>query len=71
MKKLETYEGVIENGRVKLSGDVGIPENTRVYVLVPGSDSASIANIPSPRLANPAQQKEFEKRVIEDANANL
>ena len=34
MRKLATYEGVVENGHVTLPPNVDIPEKTRVYVLV-------------------------------------
>jgi antitoxin component of MazEF toxin-antitoxin module len=30
-----TYQGTVENGRVRLAGDVRLPENARVYVVVP------------------------------------
>jgi hypothetical protein len=72
MRKLATYEGVVENGRVRLPSDAGIPEKTRVYVLVPDAESVSAPYVVSPHLANPAQVKDFEKRVIEDTpDANV
>jgi len=33
-----TFEGVIENGRIKLNTNVLLPENAKVYVVVPGDD---------------------------------
>jgi hypothetical protein len=30
-----TYQGTVEDGQVKLAGDVRLPENTKVYVVVP------------------------------------
>lgn len=30
-----TYQGVVENGQVRLAGGVCLPENTKVYVIVP------------------------------------
>ena len=38
MRKLATYEGIIENGRVKSPPDAGIPDKTRVYVVVPDQE---------------------------------
>jgi hypothetical protein len=72
MRKLATYEGIVENGRVTLPSNLGIPEKTRVYVLVPDFKSPSTALVASPHLANPEQGKDFEKLVSEDTtDANL
>jgi len=30
-----TYQGTVENGQVRLAGDVRLPENVKVYVVVP------------------------------------
>ena len=67
MRKLATYEGIIEHGRVMLPSDVGIPEKTRVYVLVPDAETLSAGYVASPHLADPEQAKDFQKQVIEDA----
>ena len=66
MGKLATYEGIIENGHVTLPPDVGIPDKTRVYVVVPSSETFSAPHVASPHLANPEEVKDFEKRIIED-----
>ena len=66
MRKLATYEGVVENGHVTLPPEADIPENTRVYVLVPDADARRTYKVMSPRLAHPEQAKDFEKLVIED-----
>lgn len=72
MRKLATYEGIIENGRVRLPSNVGIPEKTRVYVLVPDSENLSAPCVASPHLANREQVNDFEKRIIEDTtNADV
>lgn len=34
-----TYQGTVENGQVKLAGDISLPENARVYVIVPDVES--------------------------------
>ena len=67
MRKLATYEGVVENGHVTLPPNADIPENTRVYVLVPDVDRQNPFYIASPRLTHPEQAKDFEKQVIEGA----
>jgi len=66
MRKLATYEGVVENGHVTLPPNVDIPEKTRVYVLVPDAKTQKTFYIASPRLVHPEQAKDFEKQVIED-----
>jgi antitoxin component of MazEF toxin-antitoxin module len=32
---IETYQGIIENGQIKLSVSVKLPENKTVYVIIP------------------------------------
>ncbi|MCM3870038.1 MAG: hypothetical protein ND895_05005 [Pyrinomonadaceae bacterium] len=72
MRKLATYEGIIENGRVRLASNVGIPEKTRVYVLVPDTENLSAPYVAGPHLADRTQVKDFEKRIIEDTtDANV
>ena len=66
MRKLATYEGVVENGHVTLPPNADIPDKTRVYVLVPDAEATRIPRIFSPRLVHPEQAKDFEKLVIED-----
>ncbi len=66
MRKLATYEGVVENGHVTLPPNADIPEKTRVYVLVPDPGMQKPLYIASPRLVHPEQAKDFEKQVIED-----
>ena len=68
MRKLATYEGIVENGHVTLPPDTDIPEKTRVYVLVPDADAQRTYKVMSPRLAHPEQAKDFKMEVIEDAN---
>jgi hypothetical protein len=66
MRKLVTYEGIIENGRVTLPPDTGIPDKTRVYVLVPDAETQPNLYVASPRLAHSEQAKDFEMQVSED-----
>lgn len=65
--KVTTYEGVVENGRVRLLDEAQIPENATVYVIVPEVDfevePRPVSYIASPRLANPEQAKDFVKKV--------
>jgi len=38
--KTTTYEGTVENGQIKLSETVHLPEHTRVFVVVPVEQEA-------------------------------
>lgn len=67
MRKLATYEGVVENGHVTLPPDADIPEKTRVYVLVPDADVNRTFKIMNPGLAHPEQAKDFQKLIIEES----
>ena len=60
-----TFEGVVENGRVRLPGDVVLPDNTKVYVTVPEQQTHGPVRVASPRLAHPEQAADFAKQVIE------
>jgi hypothetical protein len=72
MRKLATYEGIIENGRVTLPPNTDIPDKTRVYVLVPGAETQPTLHVATPRLVHPEQAKDFEMQVTEDtADASL
>ena len=64
--KVTTLHGIVENGQIRLAGDVRLPENVRVYVVIPGIDLAPASHINSPRLAHPEQVTDFEKRVTEE-----
>ena len=34
-----TYQGTVENGQIRLAGNVHLPENAKVYVIVPDIES--------------------------------
>lgn len=34
--RVTTVEGTVENGQVRLPADIRLPENAKVYVVVPG-----------------------------------
>lgn len=69
---IATFEGVVEHGQIKLAGNVQLPDNTRVYILVPGITIEEVAHMRTPRLANPAQALDFTMEVVEEpAHADL
>jgi hypothetical protein len=62
-----TFEGVVENGQIRLKTDVHLPDQTKVYVIVPEIQITQIAHIITPRLAHPEQALDFKLEIIEEA----
>ena len=65
--KVATFEGIVENGQVKLPDDVHLPDRTKVYVVIPSVDQSNGMRLMSPRLAHPEQAKDFQITLIPDA----
>lgn len=63
--QVTTFEGIIENGTIRLREKIRLPEKTKVYVVVPGFSIEPVSHIFSPRLAHPEQADDFTKEVIE------
>jgi len=63
-----TLEGVVEHGQIRLTNDVQLPDNTRVYVVVPGMQIERVVRITSPRLAHPQQAADFAMEIIEESS---
>jgi broad specificity polyphosphatase/5'/3'-nucleotidase SurE len=36
-----TYQGIVEDGQVRLAEDIRLPENAKVYVVVPDAESSA------------------------------
>ena len=64
--KIATYEATVENGQIKLSEPVRLPERAKVYVVVPGVEEAPRFHVASPRLARPEQAVDFVKEVTRE-----
>jgi len=62
---VSTFEGIVENGQIRIRENVTLPEKTRVFVVIPDLETASKAHIYSPRLVHPEQADDFAKQVIE------
>lgn len=61
-----TFEGVVEQGRIRLESEVRLPEGTKVYVVVPGVEiETKRVHLYSPRLAHPEQAADFELEIVE------
>ena len=64
--KVTAYEGVVESGCVHVLGGVTLPENARVYVVIPDVieiDVPQVVHFLSPRLVNPEQADLFKMEV--------
>ncbi len=67
-----TLEGIIDHGQNRLTTHVRLPDNTKVYVVVPGMTVEQGARIFSPRLAHPEQAADFKMEVVEeDSHASV
>ena len=64
-----TIEGIIQNGKIELLEKVNLPDQTRVYVVVPDFSVREVkqrlARIASPRLKDRSQIKDFVIEMVE------
>ena len=62
-----TYEGVVENGKIRLKAGVKLPENAMVYVIIPDlkMNEKKVIRMLTPRLANRKQAADFKMKVTE------
>ena len=65
MSTVRTYEGVVENGQIRLHAEVRLPENAQVFVVVPKTFDERPPQIHSPRLVDRSQVEDFGKLVME------
>ncbi len=64
---IKAYEGIIKNGRVELESDIPLPDETRVYVIIPEARVVGIARVTGPRLAHSDEAVDFEMEVAEES----
>ncbi|MFP4057364.1 MAG: hypothetical protein ACLF0G_10895 [Candidatus Brocadiia bacterium] len=62
---VSSFEGIVENGRIRLPDSVRLPEKTRVYVVIPDVQPGPRAHVHSPRLAHREQASDFAKKIVE------
>jgi len=60
-----TLEGVVENGQIKLSTKMRLPEKKKVFVIIPDFETKKVTHVYSPRFANPEDVVDFKKKVVE------
>jgi len=63
-----TYEGVVEKGKIRLKAGVHLPENVKVYVIVPEmpAEKKKTARVLTPRLAQRKQASDFKMKVAKE-----
>jgi len=62
---ISTFEGTVENGQIRLRDNVTLPENSKVYMIIPDFEAAPQAYVSSPRLVHPEQASDFTKQIVE------
>lgn len=61
-----TFEGIVENGEIRLKTNIRLPEKTKVFVVIPDYEARRVARIVTPRLVHPEQIIDFKKEVVEE-----
>lgn len=69
--QVTTIQGVVENGQIKLSEAIEIPDETIVYVVVPTVQPRRVARVMSPRAVRPEKLENLEREVIELADDEI
>lgn len=64
--QVTAYEGIIENGIIKLKTNVNLPEKMKVYVIIPNMEAEKTVRVYSPRLVHPEQAADFKKEIVEE-----
>ena len=64
--KVTTFQGVVENGQIRLAATVRLPEKATVYVVIPDLEVPQASYVGSPRLVHPEQAVDFKKEVVEE-----
>lgn len=67
---IATFEGVVEQGQIRLKSGVQLPEKTRVFVIVPDIQIERSVRVHSPRLAHPEQAVDFELEIVEGSSSD-
>ena len=60
-----TYEGIVENGQIRLNTGTRLPEHAKVYVIVPDGRDLLVARVVSPCLADPRNAAKFKMEIEE------
>ncbi len=61
-----TIEGVTDQGLVRLKTEMHLPDNIKVYVVIPTMHVEGTARVCSPRLAQPELIDDFRMEIVEE-----
>ncbi len=64
--RVATYEATVEDGQIRLSEPVRLPERAKVFVVVPGVEGVPRFHMASPQLVRPELAADFVKEVTEE-----
>ncbi len=62
------FEGIVDQGRIRLMSAIRLPEKTKVYVIVPEIHVERIARVFSPRLAHLEQAEDFRMEIVAETS---
>lgn len=57
-------EGIVDHGTIRLMSSVHLPDNTKVYVIVPEIHVERATRVSSPHLAHPEQAEDFRMEIV-------
>ena len=60
---ITTFEGIVENGQVRLPAGVVLPDHQTVLVVVPDAAQTAAPKLPGVRLADKEDAAKFEMKV--------
>jgi hypothetical protein len=67
-----TIEGIVDQGQIRLKDSIDLPDNTLVYVVVPGVPAKRALRIATPHLVHRYETTEFTMEVARaTGNAEL
>lgn len=64
---VQTYEGIVEGGRINIEGGIDLPDRTKVLIVVQnGENHKQQLRFRSPRLADSNDLSDFRFEIVED-----
>jgi hypothetical protein len=61
-----TYEVTVENGQIQLPEHIQLPENAKIYIVVPNVKTPKVAHVNTPHPVQPQQQVNFTQEILDD-----
>ncbi len=62
--QISTFEGIVDQGRIRLKANIRLPDNMKVYVIVPEYKVKPTAHIHTPKLVHNEQVGDFKMEVL-------